>query len=344
MLNDETRKELEKQQYRLVGNHSAVKICGWTKKMIKGEGCCYKERFYGIMSNQCLQMTTALSCANRCQFCWRGYKAPVSIKWEGPIDEPNTIIDGCMEEHHDLLAGLKGYKKVNMGAYERSKNIRHVALSLTGEPIIYPKINEIISEFHRRKISTFLVTNAQYHEEINNLGPVTQLYLSIGAPNKELLKEIEKPLFPDYWERLHKSLENLAKKKHRTCIRLTMVKDMNMTEPQGYAELIKKGDPDFVEAKAYMFVGASRQRLKLENMPYHHEVMEFTKKLIEYLPDYEIASEHEPSRVVCLAKKKFKKDGRWHTWIDFKRFFHLIEAGEEAADYNRLMPEAFEYV
>jgi tRNA wybutosine-synthesizing protein 1 len=29
---------LHNQGYRLVGNHSAVKICEWTRKMIRGQG------------------------------------------------------------------------------------------------------------------------------------------------------------------------------------------------------------------------------------------------------------------------------------------------------------------
>ena len=33
MLSKTARDELEKQHYRIVGDHSAVKTCGWTKKM-----------------------------------------------------------------------------------------------------------------------------------------------------------------------------------------------------------------------------------------------------------------------------------------------------------------------
>jgi tRNA wybutosine-synthesizing protein 1 len=31
-------------------------------------------------------------------------------------------------------------------------------------------------------------------------------------------------------------------------------------------------------------------------------------------------TEHGPSRVVLLAKKKFFIDGKWHTWIDYEKF------------------------
>ncbi|MFC1769399.1 4-demethylwyosine synthase TYW1 [Nanoarchaeota archaeon] len=337
MLSDEEKKELEKQQYRIVGSHSAVKVCGWTKKMIKGEGGCYKFKFYGIRSNQCLQMSTSLSCANRCIFCWRGHKAPVSKEWKWDVDDPSLILDGSIKAHHDLLAGLKGYAGVDMEAYNESNDVRHVAISLTGEPIIYPKINEFIEECNNKKISTFLVTNAQYPEQIRDLGPVTQLYISLDAPNKELLNEVDVPLFSDYWERLEKSLDFFKDKKCRTCIRLTVIKGLNDNDLDNYAKLIIKGDPDFIEVKSYMFIGASRQRLKIENMPFHEDVVDFSKKLNELLPEYDIVSEHIASRVVMLAKKKYFIEGKWKTWIDFNKYNELVLGGKEFSSEDYLL-------
>lgn len=52
---------------------------------------------------------------------------------------------------------------------------RHCALSLVGEPIMYPEINTLVDELHRRQISTFLVTNAQFPDKIQMLKPVTQV-------------------------------------------------------------------------------------------------------------------------------------------------------------------------
>ncbi len=342
MLTPETKAELEKQQYRIVGSHSAVKTCGWTKNMINGEGGCYKLKFYGIMSNQCLQMTTSISCANRCTFCWRGYKAPVSKEWSWDVDDPTMILEESKKAHHKLLVGFGGSHKVNRASYEKSKSIRHVALSLTGEPITYPRINELIEQFHAQQISTFLVTNSQYPEHIKNLKPITQLYCSVDAPTKEMLKEVDKPLFPNYWERMLQSLDYLTLKKQRTCIRLTMIKDVNMVFPERYAELILRGNPDFIEVKAYMHVGPSQQRLSKENMPLHEEVVVFSKKLAKHLPEYLIVSEHIPSRVVMLAKKKYKINGVWETWIDFPQFHRLygefIKTGKEFSSDDYRLP------
>ena len=87
-LTSNQQNSLKKQGYRLIGNHSAVKICEWTRKMLRGKGGCYKFIFYGIRSHQCLQMTTSMFCASRCKFCWRGQKAPVASEWYGPVDSP----------------------------------------------------------------------------------------------------------------------------------------------------------------------------------------------------------------------------------------------------------------
>ena len=324
-------KILEKQGYRLVGNHSAVKICGWTKNMLNGKGGCYKYVFYGIRSHQCLQMTTSMFCASRCKFCWRGLKAPVSKEWYGPIDSPEHIIDHAIDAHLSLLTGFGGNPKSTQKLLDERKDIRHVALSLTGEPITYPFIDQIIKSFHKRRISTFLVTNAQYPEQIKKIDKVTQLYLSIDAPNKSLMEKIDRPLFPDFWERMEKCLDLLKTRKYRTCIRLTLIKDENMTDLEGYSQLIKRGHPDFIELKSYMWVGASQNYYKVENMPNMDEVRNFSKELLKLLPEYEYVREHIPSRVVLLAKKSLKKK----TWIDFPKFFKLLDSGKsfKSEDY-----------
>lgn len=324
-------KVLTKQGYRIVGNHSAVKVCGWTKNMINGKGGCYKYVFYGIRSHQCLQMTTSMFCASRCKFCWRGLKAPVSKEWYGKIDDPEHIINHAIDAQINLLQGFKGNKLADKKNLNEFENIRHVALSLTGEPITYPRINEILKEFHKRRISTFLVTNAQYPEQIKKIEKVTQLYLSIDAPNKILMKKIDNPLFNDFWERMEACLDLLKTREYRTCIRLTLIKDENMTDLKGYANLIKRGDPDFIELKSYMWVGESQKNYNTKNMPYMEDVREFTNQLLTHLPDYEFIREHIPSRVTLLMKKSLNKK----SWIDFPNFFKLLELKKDfsAEDY-----------
>jgi len=38
-----------------------------------------------------------------------------------------------------------------------------------GEPIMYPEINALVDELHARRISSFLVTNAQFPDAIRNV-------------------------------------------------------------------------------------------------------------------------------------------------------------------------------
>lgn len=72
-----------------------------------------------------------------------------------------------------------------------------------------------------------------------------------------------------------------------------------MENPEEYAKLIRKADPDFVEVKAYMYVGSSRKRLTLDNMPSFDEVKEFAKKIGDECSK-ELVNESEISRVVLL--------------------------------------------
>ena len=72
-----------------------------------------------------------------------------------------------------------------------------------------------------------------------------------------------------------------------------------MENPEEYAKLIQKADPDFVEVKAYMCVGSSRERLTLDNMPSFDEVKSFAEKIGEHCGK-KIVNESEISRVVLL--------------------------------------------
>ena len=74
-----------------------------------------------------------------------------------------------------------------------------------------------------------------------------------------------------------------------------------MTNPRDYASLIKKAQPDFVEVKAYMYLGYSRQRLEIENMPLFSEVYEFADKIAE-LTEMDIINKSKESRVVLLGQ------------------------------------------
>lgn len=330
MVTPELRKELTKQGYKIIGSHSGVKLCRWTKSMLRGRGGCYKHTFYGIESHQCMETTPSLACANKCVFCWRHHTNPVGTSWRWKMDDPLMIVDGAMQKHYDSIKQFRGVPGVIPSRFKEANQIKHCALSLVGEPIMYPEINKFLDILHSRRISSFLVTNAQFPECITNLHPVCQLYVSIDASTEESLRKIDRPLFSDFWPRFKKCLVALADKGQRTVYRLTIVKAWNDDEVKNYADLVALGKPSFIEVKGVTFCGDSKaSSLTMGNVPWHDEVINFVETLVEMLPGYTLCSEHEHSNSLLIASDKFLVDGRWHTWIDYDRFHELVGQWEE---------------
>ncbi|XP_054749504.2 S-adenosyl-L-methionine-dependent tRNA 4-demethylwyosine synthase TYW1-like isoform X1 [Lytechinus pictus] len=332
MVTPTIRKNLTKQGYRIIGSHSGVKLCRWTKSMLRGRGGCYKHTFYGIESHRCMESTPSLACANKCVFCWRHHTNPVGTEWKWQMDDAETIVEGALKNHYNLIKQFKGVPGVKQERMIEAMRVQHCALSLVGEPIMYPKINRLVELLHKEKISTFLVTNAQFPDAIKNLLPVTQLYVSVDASTKESLKKVDRPLFRDFWPRFLDSLKALSDKGQRTVYRLTLVKAWNDEEIQSYANLVQLGKPDFIEVKGVTYCGESKaSTLTMQNIPWHEEVVHFVQKLMDLLPEYEIASEHEHSNCVLAANTKFKKDSEWWTWIDYPQF-HALMAEYDASE------------
>jgi len=301
--------ELERAGYRFVGEHkhSAVKVCHWTRKSLLNRGVCYKEQFYGrelgMRSHRCLQLTPSLPfCDNRCVYCWRNIDV-TSASWVGEVDEPVDILDGAISAQRKLLSGFGGNPEVDGKKFKEAQEPKHCAISLAGEPTLYPKINELIEECGKRGMTSFLVTNGMHPEVLEHIAEPTQLYISVVAPDSKTYEAVCQPTVPDGWGQLNRSLELMPSFTCRKVIRLTLVKGLNLKNPKGYMKLIKKAAPDFVEPKAYMFVGFSRGRLAMENMPLHGEIREFAGELARET-GYELVDESEPSRVVLLKKKK----------------------------------------
>ncbi|KFZ57664.1 tRNA wybutosine-synthesizing protein 1, partial [Podiceps cristatus] len=212
MITPALREALTKQGYKLIGSHSGVKLCRWTKAMLRGRGGCYKHTFYGIESHRCMEATPSLACANKCVFCWRHHTNPVGTEWRWKMDQPEMILQEAIENHQNMIKQFKGVSGVKADRFEEAMTAKHCALSLVGEPIMYPEINRFVKLLHQHSISSFLVTNAQFPDEIRNLEPVTQLYVSVDASTKESLKRIDRPLFKDFWQRFLDSLKALSEK------------------------------------------------------------------------------------------------------------------------------------
>ncbi|XP_057871082.2 S-adenosyl-L-methionine-dependent tRNA 4-demethylwyosine synthase [Cryptomeria japonica] len=341
MVTPVIRASLEKQGYKIIGSHSGVKLCRWTKSQLRGRGGCYKHSFYGIESHRCMETTPSLACANKCVFCWRHHTNPVGKSWRWKLDDPLKIVEGAIDQHTKMIKQMKGVPGVTQERLTEGLTPRHCALSLVGEPIMYPEINTLVEELHRRRISTFLVTNAQFPDAIRSLRPVTQLYVSIDAATKERLKAIDRPLFSDFWERFIDSLKALRDKQQRTVYRLTLVKGWNTEELDAYTELFKLGKPDFIEIKGVTYCGSSAtSTLTMENVPWHSDVRAFSEEIVERSKgDYELACEHAHSCCVLLANaNKFKVQDQWFTWIDYERFHDLVASGEAFSSEDYAAP------
>jgi len=330
-MDDKLKKTLEKMHYGLVGDSGAVQICLWTKKSLRGEGGCWKEKFYGISSAGCCQMTpNVMNCENMCLHCWRPIEYNLGVESDGKIMEPEELLNGIIEERKRLMNGFKGNKKVDKKAFEKALEPKLYTMSLSGEPTLYPHLGELFSLIRKKGAVSFLVTNGQNPDAIRKLerdGLPTQLVVSTNAPNEKLFKIWHRSCIPDSWEKFLETLDvmNSLKGKVRRVIRLTLVKvgrgemrregdggddafndltNMTLENLDEYASLIRRADSDFVHLKGFKSVGYSRDRFGYDKQPWFSEVKDYAEKLCEKLGgDYEIKGEEEKSGVVMLARK-----------------------------------------
>ncbi|MFW5928872.1 MAG: 4-demethylwyosine synthase TYW1 [Halobacteriota archaeon] len=308
--------QVGKPDYHMEG-HTACQTCGWTKNAVRGEGKCYKYVFYGIESHRCVQMTPVVTCNERCVFCWRdhtGHAWEVDVDWQ----DPGEVVDASIELQRKLLGGYKGNPDVPSERFEKAMEPRHVAISLDGEPTLYPHLPELIEEYHDRGMTTFLVSNGTNPGMIERCEP-TQTYVSVDAPDPGTFDDVVRAMEDDAWEGLMETLDVLAEKDGRTVLRNTLIEGWNDFDVQGYADLFERADPDFVEVKGYMHVGHSRSRLDRDAMPEHDDVVEFTRRLEEHLP-HSVLKQVPRSNVALLAHTeetwvpKLRKDSEF--WSD----------------------------
>ena len=345
-----TYKNLTKQGYKVIGSHSGVKICRWTKNELRGKGSCYKKSLFNIASSRCMELTPSLACSSKCVFCWRHGTNPVSKNWRWEVDEPEYILENALKGHYSMIKQMRGVPGVIAERFAKAFEVRHCALSLVGEPILYPHINKFIQLLHQKGITSFLVCNAQHPEALRNIVKVTQLYVSIDAPTKTELKKVDRPLYKDFWERMVECLEILktVQNHQRTVFRLTLVKGFNMGDVSAYADLVQRGLPGFIEVKGATFSGSSDGNgnpLTMQNIPFYEECVKFVKAFTTELQrrglHYDLAAEHAHSNCLLIADTKFKINGEWHTHIDFDKFFVLLNSGKDFTymDYLEKTPE-----
>jgi len=283
------------------GATAALKPCLWCSRSLQEGGTCYKQQFYGIESHRCVQMTPTLRCNQRCLFCWR------SFEHETPDTIPITPEEILARIPALQKKGLAGYSykvndKVTPEKWDEALHPKHVAISLSGEPTLYPQLPELIDLFTAQGLTTFLVSNGTNPDVIARCRPF-QTYISLDAPDVTTYETVCRPMgnAGAFWDRIRESLGMLGSR--RSAIRVTQVAGLNDADPAGFARIIQDSGPAFVEVKGYMYLGYSRNRLKSTNMPGHAAVRKFADAIASHC-DYRVKDESPVSRVVLLAKEE----------------------------------------
>jgi len=305
-------KVLQSQKYHIIGRHSGVKKCRWTHESLVRNRTCYKQKFYGIPSHRCVQMSPALVyCNQACLWCWRVMAeeigAPYNEMKMTSIDEPELIVQKSIEEQRRILSGyndlvIKGI--VDKRKYREALAPNQVAISLSGEPTLYPKLGELIDAYKKRDFTALLVTNGTIPDRLGNLEEEpTQLYVTVGAPDEDTYFEVCRPKTKSAYSLLMISLELMNSFSCPTVFRMTTAKCMNMKNPEGYARLVSKFNPTYVEVKAAMSVGygVTTGRMRKGNMPSNREIREFASDISRF-SGYPLIMHDDDSRVSLLSK------------------------------------------
>ncbi len=157
----------------------------------------------------------------------------------------------------------------------------HAAISLDGEPLLYPRISEFVQEFKNRHMTTFIVTNGTLPESIRKLDPLpSQLYITLPAPNEQIYKKVCRPMTKNGWNKIMESLDLINSLSCRTVVRLTAIKDLNVNERliNNYIKFIENANPDFFEIKGFTLQAKAlliKERLKSD------------KLIQDYFPEYD---------------------------------------------------------
>lgn len=278
---------------------AALKPCLWCKRALTGGEMCYKHQFYGIASHRCAQLTPTLRCNQRCLFCWRSFEHEHPHGKDLP---PAEIVNRIPFLQKKGISGFKISPKVTPQRWEEAIMPNQIAISLSGEPTLYPYLPDLIEMLNQKGCTTFLVSNGTNPEELSACNPF-QKYVSLTATDPETYMKIAQPL-EDYWDRLFESLSSLGKEADqgaRTAIRITLVRGINDHDPKGFARMIQESGATFVEVKSYMHVGFSQRRLTISHMPLHEEIGAFVQAMLPHC-DYTVRGESPQSRVICLEK------------------------------------------
>ena len=254
-----------------------------------------------------------MHCENRCVYCWRPMEFYDSLAMEPErVAEPEEIIQKLMAERRKLIMGHYGDPNQDKQKLDESLLPSHYAISLSGEPTMYPKLPELIKYLKslEETKSIFLVTNGQEPDMIQRLADEdalpTQLYLSTNAADHESFLKINRPRYDDSWKRWNNTLDLLSTLDTRTVLRITLIKNWNDSYKMipAFTEMFDKSNPHFIEIKSYMHIGRSTNRLEHENMLDMDQVRSFAANVSKHSDRFSLMDESEISRIVILQNEK----------------------------------------
>lgn len=234
-----------------------------------------------------------------------------------------------LESSREIIERLVASRDDIINVHLEAAKPKHVAISYDGEPTMYARLGELICEFRKRKISTFLVTNGTFPERIKKLQETgslpTQLYVTLAAPDQETYLHVcssVTPYFPvheSHWERLNETLRMLSSLECRTVIRITSVRGVNMIKFEKYREKVMMASPSFLEVKGFSISGNApriSERLgetkmgykdpsllknALKYAPTHVEIVEFARKISDDFKAFPLINQSKVNRQVLMG-------------------------------------------
>ena len=225
------------------------------------------------------------------------------------IDDDISCCIDSREEVENLINRELTTPDEIMRAHGEALHPNHAAISLDGEVMLFPLMSDFVKEFKKRNMTTFIVTNGTLPERIKNLSVYpSQLYITLPAPNERVYKKVCRPMIKNGWTKINESLDLIESLNCRTLIRLTAVKDLNISLNEklikDYINIIEKAKPNFFEIKGFTLQAKAlliNKRLKNE------------KSLQDYFPEYEFLKKialkfEELGNFPLIYKNKVSRD------------------------------------
>jgi wyosine [tRNA(Phe)-imidazoG37] synthetase (radical SAM superfamily) len=198
-----------------------------------------------------------------------------------------------------------------MQVHGEAMNPNHAAISLDGEPLLYPKIGGLVEEFRNRNMTSFIVTNGTLPERLESMNSLpSQLYITLPAPNETVYKKVCRPMIKNGWSRISDTLDLVENLSCRSLVRLTAVKNLNLSENyiKDYIKLIEKANPNFFEIKGFTLQAKAlmiNERLKSDKKPQfyfpEYEYLEDLALKFEKIGNFPLIYKNEASRDFLFA-------------------------------------------